>query len=205
MLKSCRPNADLWGVPLVTPLPLQFRDKDIMQGNVKCITQVQVDGISCSSLIYQCCRFVCHDLMRHDLPLVNPCWLSPVLIFHVHYHSFQEDLFHGLFGYRGETDWHIVLEVFSFSFFKTGGYFYPFKNSLDCPSYSDMMNGLATTGVGGVNSPAWAAAFALRWLPAILSWGPCQTHALGLCRWSQVPDSCVMRASCIMYVKVFYL
>lgn len=33
-----------------------------------------------------------HDLMRHDLPLVNPCWLSPVLIFHVHYHSFQEDL-----------------------------------------------------------------------------------------------------------------
>jgi len=36
-------------------MSLQFRDKDVARDSVKCFAPVQVDDISCSSLIHQCC------------------------------------------------------------------------------------------------------------------------------------------------------
>ncbi|CAM9935932.1 unnamed protein product, partial [Bubo scandiacus] len=37
----------------IKSMSLQFRDKDVMQDSIKCFAQVQVDDISCSSLIHQ--------------------------------------------------------------------------------------------------------------------------------------------------------
>ena len=34
-------------------MSLRFRDKDVVQDSIKCFAQVQVDDISCSSLIHQ--------------------------------------------------------------------------------------------------------------------------------------------------------
>lgn len=68
----------------------------------------------------------------------------------MHYHSFQEDLLHELFGYRGETDWPIVPTVFFFPLFKTGNCFSSFqsvKNALHCHNYLDMINSLGISGV----------------------------------------------------------
>lgn len=35
-------------------MSFQFRDKNVMQDNIKGLAKFQVDDISCSSLIYQC-------------------------------------------------------------------------------------------------------------------------------------------------------
>ncbi|KAJ7428319.1 Polyadenylate-binding protein-interacting protein 1 [Pitangus sulphuratus] len=40
----------------IKSMPLQFRDKDVVWDSVKHFAQVQVDDISCSSLIYHCCN-----------------------------------------------------------------------------------------------------------------------------------------------------
>ena len=37
-------------------MSLQFRDKDVMQDSVKCFAQIQVDDVSCSSLIHHHCK-----------------------------------------------------------------------------------------------------------------------------------------------------
>lgn len=69
MFNRAVPSTDPWGTPLVTGLHLgikssikslsfHFREKDVVQRNVKCFTQVQLEGVSHSSIIYQYCNSV---------------------------------------------------------------------------------------------------------------------------------------------------
>lgn len=40
------------------PLFVQFSDQDVMQESVKQFAQVQVDDVSCYSVVHQCCYFI---------------------------------------------------------------------------------------------------------------------------------------------------
>lgn len=37
-------------------MSLQFRDKDVVLNKVRCFAEVQIDDLSSSSFIYQCCN-----------------------------------------------------------------------------------------------------------------------------------------------------
>lgn len=41
---------------------------------------IHKEGVNCSSLIHQCCTFIAEsqEYCQADLPLMKPCWLSPV-------------------------------------------------------------------------------------------------------------------------------
>jgi len=62
-------------------MSFQFRDKDITRDSVKCLAQVQVDDVSCLPFVHQRCKPITKldtKLVRHDLPMLKPCWLSSV-------------------------------------------------------------------------------------------------------------------------------
>lgn len=56
-------------------VPLQFRDKDVLQDSVKCFAQVQINDISFISLTQWCCYSTVESTKfgRYDLPLVKLC------------------------------------------------------------------------------------------------------------------------------------
>ena len=59
-------------------ISLQFTDKDVVQNHVKSLAEVHVDDTSCPSFFHQCCHSLqkAITLVRHNLSLVKPCWLS---------------------------------------------------------------------------------------------------------------------------------
>jgi len=60
-------------------MSFQFRDKDITRDSVECLAQVQVDDVSCPPFVHQHCNpIIDTKLVRHDLPLVKPCWLCQI-------------------------------------------------------------------------------------------------------------------------------
>lgn len=66
-------------------------------------------GVSCSSLVHQCFNFI---LKGHQICQAQSALTETMLtVFHVPFHSFQEDLLHDLVENRGETDWPLVLQV----------------------------------------------------------------------------------------------
>ena len=66
-------------------------------------------------------------LVRHNLPLVKPCWLPLIhlCVFHMLQHNFQKELFHNLTGHW-EADWSIILRILIIALFKNG-YYIPFS------------------------------------------------------------------------------
>lgn len=50
------------------------------------------------------------------------------------------------------------------------------------------MEASAASGVDGADTPAWAAAFALRWVATILPWGSGKSSVLDLCKVKQIKD-----------------
>ena len=89
-------------------MSLQFRDKDVVWDSVKCFAQVQVDDVSCSSLIHHCYNSVAggYQICEAQFALSEAMLADTnhLLIFHVPQQSSQEDLLHDLARRRGETD-----------------------------------------------------------------------------------------------------
>ena len=139
-------------------MSLQFRDRHVMWDSVKCFAQVQVDDVSFSSLIHQCCNPLVelHQFCQAQFALSEAMLAvtNVLLVFHVPQHSFQEDPLHDLARHRGETDWPVVPWVFFFSLFKNGGYISPFQSagtSPDCHDFSNTMDsGLATSSASSL-------------------------------------------------------
>ncbi|NXV23071.1 ATS6 metalloproteinase, partial [Cepphus grylle] len=79
---------------------------------IKCITQVQVDVLSCSSFIHQHCNPVVegHQICQAQFAVSEAMLAvtSHLLIVHVPQHSFLKDLLHELARHRGETDWPVT-------------------------------------------------------------------------------------------------
>lgn len=93
--------------------PWKIQKKGVVQGNVKCFTWVQGDSISHSSVTHQYNGSVTLSLkfaiefVKHHLPLVKPCWLSPTchLCFPCALPSFQGLMLVGPARHRTWTDW----------------------------------------------------------------------------------------------------
>ncbi|KAK4827693.1 LOW QUALITY PROTEIN: hypothetical protein QYF61_020827 [Mycteria americana] len=81
-------------------MSLQFRDKDVMRDSAKCFAQVQVDDISCSSLIHQRCNPIIEGyLISQTRFALNEAMLAVInhlLIFHpvpMLDHPFSKEIF----------------------------------------------------------------------------------------------------------------
>ena len=68
-------------------MSLHFRDKDVMRDSVKYFAQVQVDDISCSSLVHQRCNPIVegHQICQAQFALSEAMLAvtNHLLIFHV--------------------------------------------------------------------------------------------------------------------------
>ena len=116
--------------PSIQSMSLQLREKDVTRVSVKWFGQIQVDAISCSSLILWLCNpsVEGHHIFQAQFALSEAMLavINQLLIFHVLSHSFQEDLLHDLARHRDETDWPVVPQVLLFTLVYNGDYVFPF-------------------------------------------------------------------------------
>jgi len=170
-------------------MSLQFSEKNIVLHSVKCFAQVQVDDIPCSSLIHQYSNPIVEGHLICQAPFVRSeamlAVINHLLILHVPYHSFQEDMLHDLDRHRGETDWPVVPRVFHFTVLKTGVMFPLFQVDVpegDCdPVRSPALEHTPARDLWtcGERSP-WAGLLA----GFVTQWG---THARAACSWRTAP------------------
>ncbi|GAB0190293.1 exostosin-2 [Grus japonensis] len=113
-------------------MSLQFRDKDVVRDSVKCLAQVQVDDISCSSLVHQRCNPIIegHQIYQARFALSEAVLAvtSHLLVLHVPEHSLQEGLLHDL-ARHGDSLWpkiRVPLKVVRTAENKLSNRFFPY-------------------------------------------------------------------------------
>jgi len=96
----------------------------MVQDYVKGLAQVQVDDISCLSFVHQCHRSItegCQIVQAQSALDETMLAVSDLLLVpHVVWHIFQEDLLQDLPRHRAEVQWTVVPQVFLSPFFKNG-------------------------------------------------------------------------------------
>lgn len=122
-----------------------------MWDSIKCSARAQVDDINFSSLIHQYCNPTTESQIFQALFALSEAMLivtNHLLVFHVSYHSFQEDLLYDLAGHRGQADRSVLPCLPSFHFLKGGDMFPLFQTagtSLDCHNISNTMHSSLAT------------------------------------------------------------
>jgi len=150
---------------LINPTLPKLTYEDVMGDSVKSLAKVKVRYIHCSPLTYPACHVPgtmypvmtsqrATRLVKHDFPLVNPCWL--LLTIFLLGDDIQNKLFYQLPRHGCEADWPVVFQLLLLASFLKSGVTVVFFQSLGTyPVLHGLSKMIESSSVSSLSTCAW--------------------------------------------------